>query len=183
VTLAAQRGDCGFGVDFFRTEYILNYLIARLAFGLPDVALECPHPEEPSTADAKASDRPVAPGSSAAASSDRAVRERRESATSASSSASGQTTLPTASPPPQASPAQNTSHLQPHGGERRGLRAAAAPVALVALMDGMTMGGGGGLCMNGAFRIATERCARPAPCSVSHPNACVFVLRPDYVSR
>ena len=32
-------------------------------------------------------------------------------------------------------------------------------VAQVALMDGVTMGGGAGLCMNGLFRVVTERCA------------------------
>jgi hypothetical protein len=34
-----------------------------------------------------------------------------------------------------------------------------ACIAQVAIMDGIVMGGGAGLAMHGAFRVATERCA------------------------
>lgn len=37
------------------------------------------------------------------------------------------------------------------------LRIARSRLPYVALLDGIVMGGGAGLCMHGAFRVATER--------------------------
>lgn len=40
------------------------------------------------------------------------------------------------------------------------LAGASPSIIQVALIDGIVMGGGAGLCMHGPFRVATERCSR-----------------------
>lgn len=84
MVLQAKAGDWQAGVEFFRDEYTLDYLIGELAGPRGGAGGDQVHP--------------------------------------------------------------------PGGGERR-------RIAQVSLLDGYVMGGGVGVCMPGAFRVATERCA------------------------
>ncbi len=44
---------------------------------------------------------------------------------------------------------------------------ATMPQPQVALLDGITMGGGAGISINGTFRVATEKCAAHTSCKHS----------------
>ena len=147
LTLAAQKGDLQAGVNFFRANYTLNYLVSRLAYGSLVVP---PHFQHSHPAAINPGPNPGAPDHTQAQ-SDPQHEPRPGAATHALHSATEQATRS------QSDPLASSRGASVGGGSTDAAQSGPG-IAQVAIMDGITMGGGAGLCLNGAFRVATERC-------------------------
>lgn len=169
LTLAAQEGNLEAAVDFFRANYTLNYLVSQLAYGSTAVppryqlrrADERPaaelHAEPPAQPQRQEVDEQSISTDIAAQRS--STRENRDSHADTHPSSQNTCVPACAASSSEQAAGASTRAQSPTCASRS--TTTGSGIAQVAIMDGITMGGGVGLCMNGAFRVATERCATP----------------------